>query len=130
VSHRQKLYIYNSDEPTTVQSVTLSFGIALPSLNQFAGKKWEKKNIQDKFKCRMKDVQQTVQKPTKATVRIYRYGLRLLDLDNLAGGAKPLLDALKGKLLWDDSPEFCKLLIFGKQVKKRKECRTEVIIEY
>lgn len=41
-------------------------------------------------------------------VTICRHGARLLDIDNLIGGAKPLVDALRrAGLLWNDSPEYC-----------------------
>jgi len=43
-------------------------------------------------------------------VEISRYGGRLLDADNAAGGAKALVDALRRRgLLFDDSPKWCDL---------------------
>lgn len=46
-------------------------------------------------------------KQVKRKVVIYSYRTKLLDHDNLVGGAKPLIDALVHlKLIYDDSPEW------------------------
>jgi hypothetical protein len=125
-------FSYKPGKDSIVTGVTLVFDKALPSLNQFVGKRWGKLNWQNKFLCRMKNVQPIVQKPTKVKMRVYRYGLKLLDrADNLPGGLKPLLDALKiKKVIWDDDPKHLELLVFDSEVKKRSECRTVVEIDY
>lgn len=46
-----------------------------------------------------------------AIVRIVRYGANLLDEDNLRGGMKPVIDALKAVgLIVDDSPRHITLI--------------------
>lgn len=127
-------FTYRLDNSTIMESVGLIFDKATPSLNQFCGQKWGKLNWKKKYLCRMKNVQPLVRKPTKVRMRVYRYGLKLLDRDNLPGGLKPLLDALKFKggkgIIWDDAPEYLDLVVFDNVVEKRNLCRTEVVIEY
>ncbi len=46
----------------------------------------------------------------KKKVVIVSYRKRKLDYDNLVGGGKPMLDALrKLKFIWDDSPEWLEI---------------------
>jgi hypothetical protein len=52
--------------------------------------------------------------PMRIEILVFRS--RLLDEDNLAGGVKPVLDALKTSQhglgwIWNDSPEFLKLFV-------------------
>lgn len=62
-------------------------------------------------------------------VRITSYRVRLLDADNLAGGCKFLIDALRyEKLIPDDSPDAIELFISQVRVSKKLSERTEVII--
>ena len=52
-------------------------------------------------------------------VWIERHGPRLLDYDNLVGGAKPLVDALQRcGLVWDDSPRYCRVTYSQRVVGK------------
>lgn len=53
-------------------------------------------------------------------VRIERRGIRLLDKDNLMGGTKAIVDALRyAGLIPDDNPEAIDLIITQKKVKKK-----------
>lgn len=53
-------------------------------------------------------------------VRITRYGTKLLDKDNLYGGAKPICDALRyEKLIPEDDPESIELYVCQKKVKRK-----------
>lgn len=62
-------------------------------------------------------------------VKIDRYGSRVLDHDNLCGGAKPLVDALKRcELIVDDSPTFV-TITYNQHKSSRKEARTVVTIK-
>lgn len=55
----------------------------------------------------------------RITVRITRYGTRLLDADNLCGGVKYLLDALRyAKEIPEDNPQAIRLVVC--QVKAPK----------
>lgn len=52
--------------------------------------------------------------PSYALVRIERFGKRVLDRDNLYGGCKTLIDALKDfHLILDDSPDHIHLDVVG-----------------
>lgn len=63
-------------------------------------------------------------------VRIVRFGTRLLDVDNLAGGCKPLVDQLRYcGLIPDDDPGAITLTFAQEQVQKKSEIRTEITIE-
>lgn len=56
----------------------------------------------------------------RITVRITRYGAKLLDADNLAGGVKYLLDALRyQKVIPEDNPEVIRLIVSQKKVAKQ-----------
>jgi hypothetical protein len=62
-------------------------------------------------------------------VTITRYGSRPLDVDNGAGGCKPLLDAIRYEgLIPDDDPATIEFQFRQIQVKKPYR-RTEVLIE-
>jgi len=62
-------------------------------------------------------------------VTITRYGSRPLDVDNGAGGCKPLLDAIRYEgLIPDDDPATIEFQFRQIQVKKPFR-RTEVLIE-
>jgi hypothetical protein len=68
--------------------------------------------------------------PVRIKVRIISFRARLLDKDNLTGGAKSLADALvRTGLLPDDSPEHIDLTV--EQIKvSGNESRTLVEIDY
>lgn len=54
-------------------------------------------------------------------VTICRHGARLLDVDNLVGGCKPLIDALRRSgLIWDDSPKYLKVVYEQVQVSAKR----------
>ena len=62
-------------------------------------------------------------------VVITRYGSRPLDVDNGAGGCKPLLDAIRYEgLIPDDDPGTIDF-VFRQQKVRKDERRTEVVIE-
>lgn len=65
----------------------------------------------------------------KRRVTITRHGKGQLDRDNLFGGAKDLVDAIKARrLILDDNPDACELIV--KQVVDRKATpHTVVTIE-
>lgn len=62
-------------------------------------------------------------------VTITRFGAKLLDVDNGAGGCKPLLDAMRYEgLIPDDDPGSIDF-VFRQQKAKNKERRTEILLE-
>ena len=53
-------------------------------------------------------------------VRITRCGTRLLDADNLAGGCKPIVDALRYRgLIPEDDPQSIGLVVQQRKVLKK-----------
>jgi hypothetical protein len=67
---------------------------------------------------------------TRVKVRIISYRRRLLDIDNLAGGAKFIIDALRyDGLIRDDSPDAIELSVSQVKVGSRDTEDTAVIIE-
>lgn len=66
---------------------------------------------------------------TKYHLTITRYSTRTLDVDNFAGGCKPLIDQIRyAKLIPDDNPESVEIVFQQVKVKTLKEQRTEVKI--
>jgi len=60
---------------------------------------------------------------------ITRYSTRTLDVDNFAGGCKPLIDQIRyAKLIPDDNPESVEIIFKQVKVKTLNEQRTEVEI--
>ena len=82
----------------------------IQSLNHFQGHHWTKKDNETKkwekaiwAKCQGRPFKAK----GKMKVRITSLRTRLLDHDNLIGGAKSLVDAMKRlEMIVDDSPEF------------------------
>jgi len=63
-------------------------------------------------------------------VRITSYRCRLLDPDNLAGGCKYAIDAIrKAKVIKDDREQDIRLEIFQVKTKTRKEEKTIIEVE-
>src|SRR5215469_16172004 len=64
-------------------------------------------------------------------VRVCSYRVRPVDPDNLAGGCKPLLDALRnGGITPDDNPETITLTVEQQKVPSYARERTEIEIVY
>jgi hypothetical protein len=63
------------------------------------------------------------------TLALTRYSTKTLDVDNLAGGCKPLIDQIRySKLIPDDNPESVEITFSQVKVKTQAEQRTEVRI--
>jgi len=63
------------------------------------------------------------------TLAITRYSTKTLDVDNLAGGCKPLIDQIRyAKLIPDDNPESVNITFSQVKVRTQAEQRTEVTI--
>lgn len=95
-------------------STTFEIPLPTPSLNQVRKMHHHAyKRLRDRFEviCRVHTTPLNRVSPnTFKTVTIERRGVRLLDYDNLVGGCKPLVDALKrAGLIWDDSPRWCRI---------------------
>ena len=67
----------------------------------------------------------------RVVVRIERRSTKLLNLDNLWGSVKPLVDCLRAaKLIYDDDIDSIDLSVTQSKVKTRKEHETIVELEY
>lgn len=104
-----------------------------PSLNEYLGMHWIDKNKLMKtwhweVRAAMKETYEEIRfDHPKRKVKIISFRKRLCDPDNLAGGFKPLIDALVlNNLLIDDADKF--MILEPCQEKDRKSPRTEVII--
>jgi hypothetical protein len=63
------------------------------------------------------------------TLSITRYSTKTLDVDNLAGGCKPLIDQIRyAHLIPDDNPESVNITFSQVKVKTQAEQRTEIRI--
>jgi hypothetical protein len=63
------------------------------------------------------------------TLAITRFSTKTLDVDNLAGGSKPLIDQIRyAKLIPDDNPESVNITFSQVKVRTQAEQRTEVTI--
>ena len=81
----------------------------------------------------LKTKEPSTQRSTKSnplyTLSITRYSTKTLDVDNLAGGCKPLIDQIRySKLIPDDNPESVEITFNQVKVKTQKEQRTEIRI--
>jgi len=63
------------------------------------------------------------------TLALTRFSTKTLDVDNLAGGSKPLIDQIRyAHLIPDDNPESVEITFSQVKVKTQAEQRTEVRI--
>ena len=63
------------------------------------------------------------------TLSITRFSTKTLDVDNLAGGCKPLIDQIRyAHLIPDDNPESVEITFSQVKVRTQAEQRTEVRI--
>jgi len=63
------------------------------------------------------------------TLSITRFSTKTLDVDNLAGGCKPLIDQIRyAHLIPDDNPESVNITFSQVKVKTQAEQRTEIRI--
>jgi hypothetical protein len=116
-----------------VRSITLTIPKASPSLNATTRAHWSKyyrlKRLWEKLIWVAKHEAEVYDDPMFKHFRITitRLGKRLLDVDNLVGATKPLIDSLKAlRLIVDDSPDRMALTVC--QVKSDDE-RTVIQID-
>ncbi len=66
----------------------------------------------------------------KRRLTIERHGKRLLDVDNLAGGAKDLIDEIKKfGLIRDDRPDMCELIFRQEKLLPSQKQHTVILLE-
>jgi len=100
-----------------------------PSLNKIKGR-WSRINWNKRYRRQLNGYERYALKiPQKMVVNIIRHGSRALDKDNLAGGCKSLIDAIRrAGLIVDDSPKWVDLC-FSQIATPRELEHTEVIIK-
>ena len=97
---------------------------ATPSLNQLNGR-WSKLNWKKKYAKQLRGYKYETGQVT--TIKIRRFGKRILDIDNYIGGCKPLIDAIKEEgIIKDDSPKYCNISFLSQEIDL-KNPRTEII---
>ena len=107
--------------------------IPTPSLNEIQGKHWahvdrQKAAMQWAVLAGLSSGTKIPQATGKRKLVITRHGLGTLDADNLAGGCKSLIDALRYRgLILNDDPESIEVIFRQSPVKK--EPHTIVLIE-
>ena len=102
----------------------------VPLLNEMLRQHWSKrKKLKEQYHLEI--LSQKPQKfKGKVNVHLTRYSSRVPDPDGIAGGSKPLLDALvDAKVIEDDNIRIVKKFSVDWCKCKRSEQRTEVIIE-
>ena len=103
---------------------------ATPSLNKMKGR-WALSNWKNKYRKQLKGYEVfKLKSKKKAIILVERYGSRMYDYDNLAGGFKSCGDVLKEKgLIVDDSPKWIDVSFTQIKVKRGKE-KTVIKISY
>lgn len=113
---------------------TLTIDVPTPSLNEVRRQHWaqtarEKAAMGWRLVGALNRVPAIPRATGARRLIIERHGKRALDLDNLAGGAKSLVDAIKERgLILDDAPGKCEL-VFRQVVSKKNAPCTVIYLE-
>ena len=105
-----------------------------PSPNELNRMHWvERRRLKESFGWLLVSALNKMPKIPKATgprhLVIERHGRKALDEDNLAGGAKGLIDCIKEqKLILDDNPQDCRME-FRQVVSRRDGPHTVIYLE-
>jgi len=66
----------------------------------------------------------------KRRLTVERHGKRAIDVDNLAGGLKPIIDTLRAfRLLVDDNPLMMELLVSNVKLAKGEQPHTVLVLD-
>ena len=103
---------------------------ATPSLNRLHGNRWQMLNWKKKYLKELSGYEHVVGVAKgKRRVTVTRYGSQFLDLDNLWGSMKPMIDSLKErKLIIDDNAKYLELVMEPQVKVKRGEELTSLVI--
>ena len=100
-----------------------------PSLNKIITRKWAESNWRKRYERELKGYSLLVPKISKyifANITITRFDPHILDNDNIVGGCKPLLDALKNEgLIYNDDPSHV-YAIYLQRKHKVKSTKIEI----
>lgn len=117
------------------QRIVIHVPMPTPSLNEFAySSRWKVKSIQDKWVKMLWALIGTNREKFKAAgkrnLTIVRRGKRMLDMDNLYGGAKPVVDAIKSLgLIVDDDEKSIALVVTQAKLQKNEPANSQITIE-
>lgn len=128
------MHHYAITEPSGALRIVLP--MPTPSLNAFNGRRWYAKNKLKTAWLSMLSLApgmhaaHTVPVTTKRRVTILRVAPRVLDMDNLYGGCKPILDAMVTLgLLRDDKPAWLDLHVSQDRTTHREPAHTVILLE-
>ena len=119
-------------------TITLTIPFAVHSQNREHGRHWATKHRNGadyQLAIRAELNRQglfngALPKPGRAKVCILRYGPRTLDVGNLIGGCKGLIDAMvREGLLRDDSPKWA-TFVYGQRKAPTSQAHTVVSVTY
>jgi hypothetical protein len=106
-----------------------------PTNNELLGLHWRARmRLRDEWYYLVKVAAQEFEIPKQGpaerrSLRIVSYRLQLADEDNLKGGVKPVIDALKnGGFILDDDPQAISQEVEQIQIHRRKDERTLIYI--
>jgi len=105
---------------------------ASPSLNTFMRAHWTKqRRIKAMWsKLVLAHLPRGGQATGKRRLTVERHGKRAIDLDNLAGGLKPIIDCLRAfKLLVDDNPMMMELVVRNEKLARGQAPHTVLVLE-
>lgn len=107
-----------------------------PTNNELLGLHWRARmRLRDEWYYLVKVAAQEFDVPIQGQkerreIRIVSYRLQLADEDNLRGGAKPVIDALKnGNYIRNDDPQSISQEVEQIQIHRRKDERTLIYIQ-
>ncbi len=106
---------------------------ASPSLNTFLRAHWAtRKRIKARWELMVRCCipRGTPEATGKRRLTVERHGKRGIDLDNLAGGLKPVIDCLRAfRLLVDDNPMMMELVVRNVKLEKGEKPHTVLMLE-
>jgi hypothetical protein len=107
---------------------------ASPSLNTFMRAHWA---VRKRIKSHWGDLVMAslprgpgVEATGKRRLTVERHGKRAIDVDNLAGGLKPIIDTLRAfRLLVDDNPMMMELAVSNVKLARGEKPHTVLMLE-
>lgn len=107
---------------------------ASPSLNTFMRAHWA---VRKRIKKHWGDLVMValprgpgIEATGKRRLTVERHGKRAIDVDNLAGGLKPIIDTLRAfRLLVDDNPMMMELAVSNVTLAKGEKPHTVLVLE-
>lgn len=105
---------------------------ATPSLNTFMRLHWTKRRrVKEQWsRLVLAHLPRNAEATGKRRLTVERHGKRPIDLDNLAGGLKPVIDTLRAfRLLVDDDPASMELTVRNVKLARGEQPHTVLLLE-